>query len=767
MGIINVLDKSTANLIAAGEVVERPASAIKELLENCADAGASNVTVEIKNGGSTYIRVTDDGCGMAKEDVPTSILRHATSKIRTKDDLAAIGTLGFRGEALAAISSVTRLSIMTKCACDGMGTLFESEFGAKGTLTEAGCPNGTTIIARDLFENVPARRKFLKKDSTEAQAVLAAAEKFALSRPYISVCCISDGVQKLKTPGDGIAANCIYSALGRDFADGMISAEYSLGGISVGGFVCKPEKCRPNRSMQNFFINERYVRSRTMMAALEEGFRSYCPVGKFPGAVLYLTIDTSLVDVNIHPAKLEVKFVNERAVFEAVYYAVRNALTRGTSGARLFAENRVGEEDSLQSRRIKPSHLTKAFPVTETVEKPPEAVPGIGADKEASNAGVSSKTAAEPMQTADTVPRARTIEEIAKIFDSEHETVLGDSGENRENGNKSREPPPPVASAEEHMKYIKNVSISIPKGSAENAGAKTPGMAEKLMAEMGKSLGDIGAPNDKSDYLKGIENPESIAVPNADNAESYAESRATAPQFTAKPAVNASDREKRPPAKPLETTVSMLDSDDDGVSGISEKEVLEKRVKRGVRIVGEVFNAYIIVESEGCMYLVDKHAAHERIIYENMKTGKRDGGIQLLLEPVSVTVSSKEAEAISEYGDYITKTGFSFEVFGVNTYLLRGLPPEVDISDGKDLFVFLAGRLACGNGRAVGDIFDKALYTAACKAAVKAGQRTSALSNAVIIDKLFSNESVLYCPHGRPVLIKFEKGKLDRMFART
>ncbi len=764
MGIINVLDKSTANLIAAGEVVERPASAIKELLENCADAGASNVTVEIKNGGSTYIRVTDDGCGMAKEDVPTSILRHATSKIRTKDDLAAIGTLGFRGEALAAISSVTRLSIMTKRACDGMGTLFESEFGARGTLTEAGCPNGTTIIARDLFENVPARRKFLKKDSTEAQAVLAAAEKFALSRPYISVCCISDGVQKLKTPGDGIAANCIYSALGRDFADGMISAEYSLEGISVGGFVCRPEKCRPNRSMQNFFINERYVRSRTMMAALEEGFRSYCPVGKFPGAVLYLTIDTSLVDVNIHPAKLEVKFVNERAVFEAVYYAVRNALTRGTSGARLFSDNRSEEADSYQNRRVKLSALTKAFPVTETVEKP-AAAPKTESDTAPNNKDSPSDTQEEVSR--ESAPRARTIEEIAKIFDSEHETVLGDSGENRENGNKSREPPPPVASAEEHMKYIKSVSISVPSGTgnAESGVKKASGMAEKLMAEMGKRAEDIGVAKDGGDYLKGIEHPETVSVPkeNVPPDEPVTEE----PKNIPKAAVPEPEREKRPPAKPLESTISMLDRDDDGVSAISEKAELEKRVKRGVRIVGEVFNAYIVVEAAGCMYLVDKHAAHERIIYENMKTGKRDGGIQLLLEPVSVTISSKEAEAISEYGDYITKTGFSFEEFGVNTYLLRGLPPEVDISDGKDLFVFLAGQLACGNGRAVGDIFDKALYTAACKAAVKAGQKTSALSNAVIIDKLFSDESVLYCPHGRPVLIKFERAKLDRMFART
>lgn len=765
MGVINVLDKSTANLIAAGEVVERPASAIKELLENCADAGATNVTVEIKNGGSTYIRVTDDGCGMAKEDVPTSILRHATSKIRTKEDLAAIGTLGFRGEALAAISSVTRLSIMTKRACDGIGTLFESEFGTHNTLTEAGCPNGTTIIARDLFENVPARRKFLKRDATEAQAVLAATEKFALSRPYISVSCVSDGVQKLKTPGDGIAANCIYSALGRDFADGMISADYSCGGISVSGFVCKPEMCRPNRSMQNFFINERYVRSKTMMAALEEGFRSYCPTGKFPGAVLYLSLDTGLVDVNIHPAKLEVKFVNEKAVFEAVYYAVRNALTRGTSGARLFSkESETERENSLSERRVKLSALTKAFPVTETVERVDD-IPKNYADiakplTSDSTEETDTSVTEEKAQTEEPSPKARSLDEIAKIFDSERKAAMSEDSEKLEKVNKSREPPKPDASSDEHMDYIKKLKISVPQGTL-NDSEKPKGTAEMLMAEMGKTVSDISG---ESDYFSGIENPNSVKAQPEDKSKA---NHADEVKNESKVGKIVSVNDGRPPAKPLEQTESMLDEGDDRVSKISDKSELERHVKRGVRIVGEVFNAYIVVEAAGCMYLVDKHAAHERIIYENMKTGKRDGGIQLLLEPISITVSSKEAEAISEYGDYIAKTGFSFEEFGVNTYLLRGMPPELDISDGKELFVFLAGQLACGNGRAAGDIFDKALYTAACKAAVKAGQKTSSLSNAVIVERLFSDESVLYCPHGRPVLIKFEKSKLDRMFART
>ena len=329
MGIINVLDKHTANLIAAGEVVERPSSAIKELMENSADAGATQITVEIKNGGSTYIRVSDNGCGIAAEDVPVCILRHATSKIKTKNDLASISTLGFRGEALAAISAVTRLRIMTKRKDDDTGTYFAADFGEKKEISETGCPVGTTIIAENLFENVPARRKFLRKDVSESKAVGAAVEKFALSKPYIAVTLISDGSVRLKTPGDGSLRNCIYAALGREFTDNMLPVSYTLGGIDVTGFIGKPQLARPNRNLQNFFINERYIKSGTMAAGLEEGFKSFCPIGKFPACVLFLKIDFDKVDINIHPAKLEVKFSGERQVFETVMYAVRNALSRG------------------------------------------------------------------------------------------------------------------------------------------------------------------------------------------------------------------------------------------------------------------------------------------------------------------------------------------------------------------------------------------------------------------------------------------------------
>ncbi len=799
MGIINVLDKQTANLIAAGEVVERPASAIKELLENCADAGATKVTVEIKNGGTTYIRVTDNGCGMAKEDLSTCILRHATSKIKTKEDLSCIGTLGFRGEALAAIAAVTRLSIMTKRACDSVGYLMESEFGTVNDVTEAGCADGTTIIARNLFENVPARRKFLKRDATEAHAVVAAVEKFALSKPAISVNCISDGIERLKTPGDGVVANTIYAALGREFSEGMIKIDYSFGGIEVSGYVCKPSLCRPNRSMQNFFINQRYVRSKTMCAALEEGFRSFCPTGKYPGAVMYLSIENALVDVNIHPAKLEVKFVNEKAVFETVFYAVRNALSRATNGSTLL-DNTTGSSASI-------SQITKAFPPeNSSSDKGYNADSAVGnnkdiaevgniffkekgsiveistdkvsedskgdCDKNASNADTG--VASPPLTEIPQKKESRSLEEIARIFDSEKQIGEEANDENGENGDNkaSAVVPPAEASSKEHLDFIHKLDISIPKAPEKYGIDFVHEPPPEFKAD--KLFGEVKEKTDENNILSGFDNSDyfkGIAVNTESKDVSQAFGNDTANVVNGENPDNipdASNEPRRPQPKPLEQTISMLDADDDGTSAINTKSELEKRIKRGVNIIGEAFNAYIIVETGGDLYLVDKHAAHERIIYEGMKNGlKKREGVQLLLEPLNVSVSSKEAEAITEHGDYIKNAGFVFEEFGHNSYLLRGLPPLVDLSDGIELFAFLAGRLADGNGRALGDVFDRALYTAACKAAVKAGRKTSELSNTVIIDKLFSDEGVLYCPHGRPVLIKFTKSKLDRMFGRT
>ncbi len=681
MGIVNVLDKHTANLIAAGEVVERPSSAIKELMENSADAGSTKITVEIKNGGITYIRVSDNGCGMAADDVPVCILRHATSKIRTKDDLLAISTLGFRGEALAAIASVTRLHIMTKRKEDAIGTSFYCDFGEKKEIIESGCPDGTTIIAENLFENVPARRKFLRKDATETKAVCAVVEKFALSKPNIAVTLITDGSIKIKTPGDGNLKSCIYACLGREFSDYMLPVSYSYSGIEVEGFIGKPQIARPNRNLQNFFINGRYIKSSTMIAALEEGFTSFCPVGKFPACVLFVKIDFSLVDVNIHPSKLEVKFSNERPVFEAIMYAVKNTLSRGVSPFASNLANDDGYFESNKSFRGESSNSSSVF--EDALKKRAEVIRSTGTLS---------------------VPNPQSIE---LIYGKQENTAVP-SEQKKDNIFNEKAPGIPVyklpdLSTEEDYEDAEELS----EGSNENLSPEEKAAKEAFWKSLYDELTSEGE--------------------NADIHQST----------------------------PRGNTENELSGE------------LQARVKQGITVIGEAFNSYIIVERDGVLYIIDKHAAHERIIYESLKNAKKESGSQLLLMPLTVTLSSEEAMAISENGEYLENIGFVFKEAESGQYIIDGIPSEIDISDASEIFVYLAGQIASAGGRAIGDIFDRALYTAACKAAVKAGTYTSKLSSTIIADTLFSNEAVLYCPHGRPVIIEFTKEKLDKLFSRT
>lgn len=714
MGIINVLDKHTANLIAAGEVVERPSSAIKELLENSADAGATQITVEIKNGGSTYIRVSDNGSGISAEDVPVCILRHATSKIRTKNDLEAISTLGFRGEALAAIAAVTRLRIMTKRREDSVGTYFAADFGEKKEISETGCPDGTTIIAENLFENVPARRKFLRKDVTEAKAVGAAIEKFALSKPSVALTFISDGSVKLKTPGDGSLKSAIYACLGRDFSDHMLPVNYSLGEVEVTGYVGKPQIARPNRNLQNFFINERYIKSGTMTAGLEEGFKSFCPIGKFPACVLFVKLDFRLVDINIHPAKLEVKFSNERPVFEAVMYAVRNALSRGMASFLPGAEESYSRYTPPSARRA-PDQMTKQ------------------------NEGVVINNSPDRTNIfyAATNKHPEMISDKGKISVPNPESIERIYGKS-----KDEEP------NERNFDYSVPDYAKLTEKTAESIAEPSP--KEETLSQ------NDNTPERNTSHI--TDATRSIEQPAPDTAEKEPTEKTEKPYSEEELSLFRSmpKETKKAPEAPFRESA---DSD------VSTE--LLARVKRGVTVIGEAFNSYILVERDNVLYVIDKHAAHERIIYESLKKGKKEGGSQLLLMPISVNLTSDEAIAISENGEYLENIGFVFDEFGTNTYLIRGTPAEIELESAKETFIYLTGQIAKAGGKAIGDIFDRALYTAACKAAVKAGTKTSKLSSTMIADILFSNEAVLYCPHGRPVILEFTKSKLDKMFSRT
>lgn len=725
MGIINILDKQTANLIAAGEVVERPSSAIKEMLENCADAGAKNVTVEIKNGGITFIRVTDDGKGMSREDVPKAVMRHATSKIKTGSDLEAIMTYGFRGEALAAISSVARVRILTSCKEEVSGTLFECNFGEQTVLEDAGCPYGTTITVQNIFENVPARRKFLKKDSTEALSVLAVCEKFVLSRPDIALTFISDNNVKLQSPGDGNLKSAVYSALGREFAAALLPVDYEYSGISVHGYVGKPEFCRPNRNMQNFFVNNRYIRSRTMLAAVEEGFRGFCPTGKFPACVLFCDIDFRLVDVNVHPAKLEIKFSDERRIFDAVYFAVKNAVSAGVTFTE-FERNWQLQENASAEEKHQDTAETKEH-ISEVRAAP-------------------SKSAEIPMQTS--IP----------VYNNQVQ-----SGEAIQNHTEPQNNAAVPAHYENGIKITDTGALYVPdlpqsgvgKDGQNNIQVKSAEIPDKVFGEYEKSKKF----NEQSEVKPtfGINEPPKAA----DEAKSaFKITDIAADSCVSELTGSAASVKTENPVKPVSDTVPQK---------IFEKqsEITSSAFRQKPIYIGEVFDTYLIVQYKQSMYIIDKHASHERIIYERLKNPDYEHSSQFLLEGINVFLTPKEAACARENKEYFEKIGFEFDDFGTDSFIIRAIPTPIRHSDAKDVFTFLAGKLAEGNNRSAGEIFDRALFTAACRAAIKGGDKHTDIDNKIIIDEVFGNDAVLYCPHGRPVIHEISRDKLNKMFDRT
>ena len=656
MGIINVLDISVANLIAAGEVVERPASVVKELIENSIDAGAKNITVEIKNGGVSLIRVTDDGCGMSKDDLPVCILRHATSKIQTKHDLNMIKTLGFRGEALAAIASVSHLRIITKQK-NGMGYVLESVGGKALKVEETGCADGTSVIVEELFSNVPARRKFLKKDSTEAAAVMAICEKTALSHPEISVSFISDNTLKFRTTADGQLKNAIYSVFGREFANNLLEIDGQADGIDVSGYIGTPSNCRPNRNMQIFFVNGRYVKNRSIQAALEAAVQSYIPTEKFPAAVLNVTIHPGFVDVNVHPAKTEIKFSNEKAVFDAVYIIVKSAVDKNTQRPTLkidevikpqirFTPVEDGRAESLKKRQISQEGIFEKHEVK--AETKPEI-----------------KIIKEPEKEE---KKALTVPHFEPVMPKEDEYVPSD--------------------------------FDVPK------------------------------------FVSTLRSPE-ITLP-----EKKEEIKPSEPVSTPEP-VKAEEKDEYKPTKR----------------------------KGEYKLRGEIFNTYLIVEAGEEAYIIDKHAAHERIIFEELKLGVKikAGYSQMLMIPLEIPISDEEASAGEEYRGEIVKTGFSYEI-SAGMATVREIPSNLTEGAAVDLFITILGELSAGTGNATLSrdlLYEKALYQSACKAAIKAGDLNSREELEALVDRLMACPEITHCPHGRPVAFIMTKSSVERRFGRT
>ncbi len=604
MEVINILDTQSANMIAAGEVVERPASAVKELVENAIDAGAKNISVELKGGGSQLIRVSDDGCGMSRGDLPKSVLRHATSKIRTGADIDGVGTLGFRGEALAAISSVSKFQIISRRAGEEFGNLLCCEDG-NTTVEEVGCPVGTTVLVEGLFYNTPARRKFLKRDATEIAACRSVVEKAAISNPHIAFKFIADGELKFATDGNGSLTAAIADALGEARAKNLIRVEGTAEQVGVSGYVSAPAAAVGRNTAQNTFVNGRYVVSKTVQAALKEAFKTYLPHDRYPASVLFIEVPPKFVDVNVHPAKTEIKFADERLVYEAVYYAVKGALARQDAFTG-------GEDDIFVSG----GDVVSAAPASPPVYT-------------------------KPSFKRDTLSTAAVLKEEHKAFNAES---FGEDSF-----------APPVAAAKVASPTVKQI----------------------------------------------FEN----------NAQA---------EITTQPLY---------------------------------------------RYTGELYNAYLVAETKDAVYIIDKHAAHERILYEEIKKSSTAQS-QMLLSPEVVQLSPADYALIAENCDYLCGFGFEIEPFGDNSLIVRALPTAVKSGDVTAMLTAYAESLDKGGALPPEERCDRALFTVACKAALKAGIPNDAAHNKWILDKLFDDGSIKYCPHGRPVAKVFTRREINKWFDR-
>ncbi len=651
---INLLSKEISQLIAAGEVVERPVSVLKELLENSIDSGATRITIEIKNGGVKLIKVTDNGSGIYKDDVKNAFLRHATSKLKCAEDLNNINSLGFRGEALASICAVSKLEIITKTKEETEGTHYFINGGVPSKIEYIGCTDGTTIIVKDLFYNVPARMKFLKKDVAEGNACAGIIDKLALSHPEIAFKFIRDGKIVLNTPGNGKIYSAIYCVYGKEFIKNMVEVDYELNNIKVTGFVSKPIYSKPTKNMQHFFVNKRYVKSKLGSSALEEAFKNSVMVGKFPYCVIYIEISPQLVDVNVHPSKTEVKFVNDKSVFEAIYYAVKSALMQGD-------ENKIASASMSNVNRLSDSfNLTK-----EGFAYKPKVYESEHLVKSVLSSQLPQKNLKEDVLafTSQKTPRDEILE-CKKIAVNEDE---------------SKE------------KAVSDEKKEIAKDNNEN-------VSYKLVVKTGESI---------------------------------------------KEKVNSNLKES-------------------SNAGTGFASVLDEKMN----ILGEIFKCYIVIEYGGKMIMVDKHAAHERIIFERLKSNKDENNSQILLEPKVVQMEKNEYSTVVENLDLLSKAGFDIDDFGAGSVIVRSAPMYIEPHEIPDTILEMAEYI--GNNKK--DIDSKKLdwlyHNIACRAAVKAGNKSSKDEIIMLIKALIENPEVKYCPHGRPIFIDFSKKFIEKQFGR-
>lgn len=652
---ITVLPKELSELIAAGEVIERPASVIKELVENSIDAGAHRITVEIRNGGSVYMRITDDGCGIAPEEVPTAFLRHATSKILEKADLDRIHTLGFRGEALASVAAVGRVEMLTKQAGAEYGLRYQIEGGVECGRERTGCPDGTTIVIRDLFFNVPARQKFLKKDVTEGNAVSAIVQKIALSHPEIAFTLIRDHRREFHAAGDGTLYSAIYAVYGRSFAQDLLPVSYSENGISLEGYVIKPLYAKNNRSLQTFFINGRYVRSVTCSVALEEAYRTLVMTGKFPACVLMLTVPPDTVDVNVHPAKAAVRFTDEKRVSSAVFFAVKNALMQN------------GLIYEFQMR-----------PAADWQHAPKEPEPGF---------------------TDVPLPPVPPLEPA-------HEPV--------QPGTSAPEPVRPAAPVQSMPVSSVRVTVHAPE-------------PEEELCMHSSRLAYGAAPVPESEPEPKPEPP----APAFAGFDLLQDTAAAKPDGSAQPAVPEPEEQPK------------------------------------IRVIGEAFANYILAQAGDSLYIIDKHAAHERVLFEQFRDASRTPDSQMILNSSELLLSMAEFDALQANQEALKRRGFAFD-FSNPPYVAVCAVPVVCASLNLDELVLeLAENLVLGKQDLDSTQLEDALHTMACKAAIRAGDKNDLSELQALAEAVFGNERIRHCPHGRPVLFELTRHELEKQFKRV
>ena len=644
---INILPKHIAELIAAGEVVERPASIVKEIMENAIDAGADKITLEIKRGGITYIRITDNGCGIDRDNIRKAFISHATSKISTADDLNAICTLGFRGEALASIAAVSRVEVMTRGENEDIGTRYCIEGGEETVLDDAGCPKGTTLIVRDLFYNTPARMKFLKKDVSEGNAVAAVVDRIALSHPEVSVRFIRDSKDVLFTSGDGRLDGAIYKVLGKDFASTLIPCDYELEGVRVSGYISKPFNARPNRMMQYFFLNDRFIKTRTGMVALEEAYKNSVMVGKFPACVLKIQIAPGAVDVNVHPAKTEVRFANEKMIFNAVYYCAKSALQQGDTRVQATFQQKV-------SRQF--------------------------------------------------MPRPAEGKQI-KIYGQQLEQIKKE--------------------AQPEQDFWTNTT--------------------------------------SDEFRKTVETPKSEPIVFNDNNSKFEIEENETPDLI--PCFKPTARETVPIEQTKPESVEIKPSiEPEPVQPIVEE--VQPEVEP-YRVIGEAFKTYILVEQGKKLLIIDKHAAHERMLFEKFKANRDGIETQMLLAPVTVTLSKEEYSAVLDNLDLREKAGYHVEDFGGGMVIVNECPTAVADADLAEVIMELAGHLVNGQKELVPEKLDWIYHSTACRAAIKAGDKTTDYELNRFVESLLNNPDIRYCPHGRPVLVEMSRYEIEKNFGRV